>query len=237
MTYFSPIERLDAVDRRNSAERMKVKLRSEISKGSQRPQEATLLDISATGMLLQTRTTLSVGDEVQVELPNVGMQSATVVWESGEFYGCRFDELLSKAFLSAAVLRSEVSDPVYNERAAVPAPSMRTSSIGTFITQRRKSMGYTQDQLANKIGVSKASVCKWENDKVLPRKKRLTALATALDVDAGSLSGPTQEDLLFEALPTNVDEGSLNRTIEECKSVISRTSGIDPHKITVTISI
>ena len=40
---------------------------------------------------------------------------------------------------------------------------MNQKEIGKFISDRRKEMGLTQAQLAEKLGVSDKSVSRWEN--------------------------------------------------------------------------
>lgn len=44
-----------------------------------------------------------------VELPHVGRTRATVVWNDERLRGCKFERPISKAALSAALLRSEPS--------------------------------------------------------------------------------------------------------------------------------
>ena len=39
---------------------------------------------------------------------------------------------------------------------------MNQSSIGKFISQKRKEQNMTQEQLAEKLGVSNKTVSKWE---------------------------------------------------------------------------
>lgn len=55
-------------------------------------------------------------------------------------------------------------------------------SLGQFIYQRRKHLYMTQEQLANKIHVSKSAVAKWETDGGIPDRDNLYHLAEALDV-------------------------------------------------------
>jgi PilZ domain-containing protein len=70
-------------------------------------EAVTVRDISLTGMLLETSTAMLVGASFEVELPHAGTVGAVVVWNSGEFYGCEFEDPISVAALSAARLQSE----------------------------------------------------------------------------------------------------------------------------------
>jgi hypothetical protein len=63
-------------------------------------------DLSLTGALIETREPMLVGAIFEVELPQAGKVEATVVWNSGEFYGCQFELPISPAALSAARLQS-----------------------------------------------------------------------------------------------------------------------------------
>lgn len=71
-----------------------------------RGESVTVRDISRTGMLIESSTPMLVGANFEVELPHAGAVSAVVVWNSGEFYGCEFDEPISPAAVSAAQLQS-----------------------------------------------------------------------------------------------------------------------------------
>lgn len=46
--------------------------------------------------------------------------------------------------------------------------SMNPKKIGKFIADRRKDNGWTQNQLAEKLGVTDKAVSKWENGKSMP---------------------------------------------------------------------
>lgn len=60
------------------------------------------------------------------------------------------------------------------------------SDLGTRIRQFRRSQGFTQTQLAQKIGVSKSQVLRYENKNVQPPANVLSKLAdlfgTTVDV-------------------------------------------------------
>ncbi len=61
------------------------------------------------------------------------------------------------------------------------------NSLGRFIAGRRKAMSMTQDILAEKIGVSKSAVAKWETDGGLPDRDNLKRLADALKTSVDDL--------------------------------------------------
>jgi hypothetical protein len=77
-------------------------------------------DLSPTGLLVETDEVLAVGQKLSVELPEVGKFPAEAVWSSGRFVGCRFDETLPQAAISAALLRSD--RPGARTETASPAP-------------------------------------------------------------------------------------------------------------------
>lgn len=54
-------------------------------------------------------------------------------------------------------------------------------TIGNRICQLRKSKGYTQEYVADQLGVSRQAVSKWEQDQTSPDTKNLIALAQLLD--------------------------------------------------------
>lgn len=72
---------------------------------------AMIHDLSVTGMLLETAEEALIDDLLLVEIPNVGHVPATVVWNSGRFFGCKFDQPISVAAVSSALLQNPVSNP------------------------------------------------------------------------------------------------------------------------------
>lgn len=61
------------------------------------------------------------------------------------------------------------------------------TTLGRFIASRRKYMGLTQEELAEKIGVSKSAIAKWETDGGLPDRDNLKSLSDALHTTADDL--------------------------------------------------
>lgn len=56
----------------------------------------TIHNISAAGLLLETKIALSEGEAFLVELPEVGQTPARIVWVSGHLYGCAFEQALGQ---------------------------------------------------------------------------------------------------------------------------------------------
>ena len=57
---------------------------------------------------------------------------------------------------------------------------MNQAAIGQYIAGKRTAQGMTQEQLAQKIGVSQKSLMRWETGKRLPDADAVEALCTAL---------------------------------------------------------
>lgn len=76
-------------------------------------EKVTIHDLSSTGILVETAVELAALDQLALELPEVGTTMATVVWSSGNYFGCQFDDTLPRSAVSAALLRSpfEPSQP------------------------------------------------------------------------------------------------------------------------------
>ena len=55
-------------------------------------------------------------------------------------------------------------------------------TFGETLKTARIKAGYTQDELADKLAVSRSAIAKWENDRGMPDIANLKALAKALDV-------------------------------------------------------
>lgn len=59
---------------------------------------------------------------------------------------------------------------------------MKGVNMGRFIAQRRRYLGMTQQELAEKMNISKSAVAKWETDGGVPNRDNLKILADTLRV-------------------------------------------------------
>lgn len=66
--------------------------------------------------------------------------------------------------------------------------------VGNFIMEKRKALGFTQQQLADKLNISFQAISKWENGTTLPNIELLKDLAVILEVTTDEiLSGSEKE--------------------------------------------
>lgn len=59
---------------------------------------------------------------------------------------------------------------------------MNQTTIGSYIAQKRRAKNLTQEQLAEKLGVSNKTISKWENGKCMPDYSIIQKLCDALGV-------------------------------------------------------
>lgn len=79
--------------------------------------------------------------------------------------------------------------------------------VGKYIYDKRKELGLTQKELAEKIGVTDKSVSKWERGDGLPDVSRLSPLCETLNVTINELIAG--EDLSEEALTQKTEENII----------------------------
>ena len=72
---------------------------------------ATVRNLSETGLLIESPDMLEVGDAVSLELAVAGIAEARVIWARAPFYGCEFARPISRAVVSAALLRAPIEEP------------------------------------------------------------------------------------------------------------------------------
>lgn len=70
-----------------------------------------ILNLSRTGMLLQTSADLQVGEKFQVEIPESGLVEAKIMRRNDDQFGAMFDSPISQAALSAVLLASPAGPP------------------------------------------------------------------------------------------------------------------------------
>ncbi len=67
--------------------------------------------------------------------------------------------------------------------------------LGQRLYELRRKQGLSQEQLAEKIGVSRQTVSKWESDQSTPDLERLMALSHFYNLSLDELVGNTQPPL------------------------------------------
>ena len=64
---------------------------------------------------------------------------------------------------------------------------MGSVCVGKFIAEKRKSLELTQNELAQKLGVTEKEVVRWEEKNVLPKNELVMPLCDALGVSVNEL--------------------------------------------------
>lgn len=80
--------------------------------------------------------------------------------------------------------------------------------LGTNIKELRKQKGLRQEQLAEAMGVSTASVSKWETNQSIPELTLLTELADFFEVSIDTLIGHTLNAGRLEALISQMEKAA-----------------------------
>ena len=79
-------------------------------------------------------------------------------------------------------------------------------NVGELIKSSRLEKGMTQEELAEKVGVKKSAVAKWENGRVSEIKRsNLKNLADALGLDPNQLLGDNDSSRFVEEKPVKND--------------------------------
>ena len=97
---------------------------------------------------------------------------------------------------------------------------MDQSKIGNYLKELRKSKGLTQEELSEKLGVSRRSVSRWETGSNLPDLDILIELSDFYDVD------------LRDMLTGNTEEEPMDREIKETALAVAEYSNEEKLKVT-----
>ena len=102
---------------------------------------------------------------------------------------------------------------------------MKEINIGKKIIDKRKEKGITQEDLAAYVGVSKASVSKWETGQSYPDITILPLLATFFDITVDELLGYspqlTREAIrkVYASLAEQFVNEGYDKTLQECEKI------------------
>lgn len=101
---------------------------------------------------------------------------------------------------------------------------MEEVKIGRFIRERRIELCMTQQQLAEKLGITDKAVSKWEREVSYPDITILRELASALEVSVNELLAGERDRRLPEAVPPEVQDVVLD-TVSYAETARKRNSG------------
>ncbi|MBS7007765.1 helix-turn-helix domain-containing protein [Anaerostipes sp.] len=105
---------------------------------------------------------------------------------------------------------------------------MKELNIADKLMKKRKEKGVTQDQLAAYIGVSKASVSKWETGQSYPDITFLPQLAAYFNISVDELIGyepqMTKEDIrrLYHRLAGEFSKRPAEEVFQECEEIVKK---------------
>ena len=98
--------------------------------------------------------------------------------------------------------------------------------IGERIREARQARGWTQDELAEAVGVSRSAVAQWETGRAGQVTGNLSRIAEVLDVSIEHLAHGRSKRMAGQA--TSGDEMALLRLYRECspddKQLLLRTA-------------
>lgn len=192
-------------------------------------QGVEILDLSANGMLLSTQAEIDPAQPLSVVLTDGREHLATVAWHSGELYGCRFDEPLPRAELSANLLGA---DPARRRDDATAR-----GSLGQRIRALRTASPHSMEELAHLAGVSKPTLWKWETDKVRPRQNAIERLAAVLGVDEIELLYGTEREARTSVENAGATTGgrTVAQVVDHARLAIASAAGVAPAKVRIEI--
>jgi hypothetical protein len=143
-------EPMQSGEERRASLRRSLRLDTQSDDVAHGAAQVTIHDLSLTGVLIETSTPLRSGETFEVDLPQTGKVEASVVWSSGEFYGCEFKKPISTAALSAALLRSPPRDSAPVSRAVADDLAAELRSINEQVERIAREVERVVGQLGGK---------------------------------------------------------------------------------------
>lgn len=116
--------REESKDRR-CEERWRVRLGAQRLDGRLAAQSLTILDLSSSGIFVETEQPLGTGSYLNVEMPGGVTRICKTIWNSGKLYGATFSEPLNDAELRDLIASSSVVWPTFSvgtQRASIEPP-------------------------------------------------------------------------------------------------------------------
>jgi hypothetical protein len=106
------------------AERRSTRAPSTLRTDGMRPIDVTVVDVSTTGLGVETSEDLRISDEISIGLPGVGTRRAFIAWRRDNRYGCAFYSPLDESDLARAFLGANLVPLGTPQQALVATPSV-----------------------------------------------------------------------------------------------------------------
>ncbi len=84
-------------------------------------------------------------------------------------------------------------------------------SLGSNLSKFRKKIGFSQEVIAEKLGVSRQTVSKWELDAILPNIEQVKKLAFLYEVDLATLVDDDEIMNEIKAVMRNTTEKNVEQ--------------------------
>ena len=78
------------------------------------------------------------------------------------------------------------------------------SRLSETVLKKRKLLGFTQQELADKAGINRSMLCKLENQDYIPSLDQLTRLANALEFDVADVFIEYTKPVFHRVVPHNI---------------------------------
>ncbi|WP_428628588.1 helix-turn-helix domain-containing protein [Sphingopyxis sp.] len=102
-----------------------------------------------------------------------------------------------------------------------------TETLGARLSRLRRARGLSKTDVADRLTISVAAICHWEQDRSRPKAARLQALSQLLGVSATSL--------LSGNSPATGQ--SLADLIARTRAEIAHAAGTNPAKVRIVIEV
>jgi len=181
MAVKAQLEEIEQDAEGRGAARRRLLLATSGERASGAATDVVIHNASNSGLLLESPVALQDGEALALELPEAGTVIASVVWSSGEFYGCRFDQPIRTAALSAAELRSDM--PLTAEEGGAREP------LHARLARLRHARRLSLADVAEALDLSKPTVWAWEKGRAKPAEHRLPAIAALYGIELDELLG------------------------------------------------
>ncbi|MGL3819467.1 helix-turn-helix domain-containing protein [Sphingopyxis sp. R3-92] len=230
MPIHATIEHQQASENQRGASRVRMRIETEGSLDDGEGTAVVIHNLSATGMLIETVSDLTIGQRILVALPEAPDLAAAVVWRSQALAGCRFDQPLSRAILSAAQLRNPLPNDVDPAGGVDPY-----EMLPQRLHRLRQERGLSRAALSTQTGLSTPSIWAWETGKTVPRRSNLLALAEAFGISERELviGDPVAHPADDAVSGDRVEQ--MRTLIEASREQIATLAGVVPANVKIAI--